>query len=175
METLEAHDETQPRAREFDSLTRAGDSGCQRATDHLPDNLRTCVGPNRGTASAVGVVTLTATNQGTMPATGNLTVSYGAALASGATAVVTCATATDCTYGTNFTVNASGSAVTVTFVTSVTLNLGNSVSISGVRLNVSSFPSGSGIWVHASGTALLDVPNTVLVASVTGTPQPARP
>jgi len=132
-----------------------------------------------GTASGVGVVNLTAAYGETMPATGSLTLTYWAPPASGAVAVVTCAAATDCTYGTNFTVSVSGtsnqSVVTVTFVTNVTFNAGNSVRFSGVHFNVSSFPHGSDITARASGTALFSVPNTVIVATATNTPQPARP
>lgn len=129
--------------------------------------------PTGGTASAVGTVYFFATNPGTMRATGVLSLYYDPPLASGATAVVTCAAAADCTYGANFTVSASGHTVTVTFMTDVTFNFWNSVSISGVHLNVSGFPSGVEIYASASGTASFDFPREP-VALVVDTP-PASP
>lgn len=101
-----------------------------------------------GTAEAVGQVTLAATTAGTIKATSTISLNYGTAIEAG-TGTVTC-TAVACVSPANFTVAVSGSSLTVTFVTDVLFAIGQSMTISGVRVNAN---TAAGSTINAAGAA----------------------
>lgn len=87
-----------------------------------------------GLAEAVGQVTFAATTTGTIKAASTMSLDYGTAIETG-TGTVSCVANTACAVTTNFTVAVSGNQVTITFVTDVGFIAGNTITVSGVRVN----------------------------------------
>ena len=100
-----------------------------------------------GTAEAVGPVALAATTAGTIKAGSSISLNYGTAVEAG-TGTVTCSAAA-CVAGTDFTVAVSGNILTITFVNDVVFAIGNSIAVSGVRVNANTFV---GTTINAAGT-----------------------
>jgi hypothetical protein len=121
-------------------------------------------------SAPLGSVSLTAGNSATMNAGSQLFFFYQVGALLGGGASVTCSAA-GCARPTNFTFAVSGNQVAITFVTDVTFNVGNSITVSGLDFNATGYMMGTQISATASAIgAVITIPAVAAVAQIISPP-----
>jgi VCBS repeat protein/ASPM-SPD-2-Hydin domain-containing protein/HYDIN/CFA65/VesB family protein len=116
------------------------------------------------TSAILGTVMLTATTAGTITSGSAITLNYNAALLAGFGSVA--CSPVGCVAPSSFTVTLAGDSLTIVFAAGVSFAVGDSITVSGVRVNASGFGVGT-VTATALGSAQITFnPTQVQVGDV---------